>query len=629
MFPQIFGKYVLEREIASGGMAHVYLATLRGAVGFQKRLVVKQIRPELASDPGFVARFVEEAKTTVGLNHPNIVPVYELGVEQGVYYIALEFCEGITLGDLLTATGPLDAEEGAYLGVETCRALDYAHRRAKVVHRDVTPRNVLIDEEGAVRLIDFGIAAPVRSDGETVEAFGSPGHMPPEQLKGEVVPATDVFAVAALLLEAWSGRPPFRRATAKASHEAVMKERPAAPSRYDERLTELDTVIGLAVDPDARKRPADAEELAKPLRDFLRRSDRREVERRLGRRVRLARREAAGSVASIPDLERPQGDGRVPTLPDGSTQTFAANQEIEIWTRRVDGVAPEDGDVDQLLDGATPQPTPVTPVARPSTPGPEAETGPATRRIESEGTPKMPAAALKGGDELAHADSEDKHEPSGELDSALQRDASETKSSPSFVWLLAALVGVGALLFVLSRVFAGDEQSGQVPASRDVPSASLQSSGVAAGNQSAAPQPSGQPSLSAEPTASASAPRGSSSAPENSAPTSARVAGSAPPPQIPEPSGTQSVAAPVKSAPSEVQDATLNLTSMPPSQVSVGGRARGTTPIMGLKLAPGAYLVVFTNPTLGERVPAQIQLKAGQSKRVHVDFTGATPRVIQ
>ncbi|MEZ4372808.1 MAG: protein kinase [Polyangiaceae bacterium] len=621
MFPQIFGKYVLEREIASGGMAHVYLATLRGAVGFQKRLVVKQIRPELASDPGFVARFVEEAKTTVGLNHPNIVPVYELGVEQGVYYISLEFCEGITLGDLLSATGPLDAEEGAYLGMETCHALDYAHRRAKVVHRDVTPRNVLIDEEGAVRLIDFGIAAPVRSDGETVEAFGSPGHMPPEQLKGEVVPATDVFAVGALLLEAWSGRAPFRRATAKASHEAVMNERPAAPSTYHGRLAELDAVIALAVDPDADKRPADAEELAKPLRDFLRRSDRREVERRLGRRVRLARRKAAGSVASIPDLDRPQGDGRVPTLPDGSTQTFAAHQEIEIWTRRLDGVAPEDGDVDQLLGDATPQPTPVTPVARPSAPGPAAETGPATRRIEAA------SDTLAGGEELAGPDSDEKHELSGELAGALQRDAAESKTTPSYVWVLAALLGVAGVVFVVFRFVIHDTQDGQVPASRDVPSAAPQPlvTGGKIAQQADAAGPSAEVSATGP---SASAPPGA--VPVNSAPASARLASTAPPPQVPLPSGTSSVAAPVKSAPSEaVQDATLNLTSTPPSQVSVGGRARGSTPVMGLKLAPGAYLVVFTNPALGERVPAQIQLKPGQTKRVHVDFTGATPRVIQ
>src|SRR5881394_2075111 len=121
-------------------MAVVYLATLRGAGGFEKRLVIKQIRAELASDDAFLRRFVTEAKTAVELSHPNIVPVYELGVEQGVYYIAMEFCEGLTLSEVLAETGPLSPEEGAYLGVEVCRALDYAHRRARIVHRDVTPR---------------------------------------------------------------------------------------------------------------------------------------------------------------------------------------------------------------------------------------------------------------------------------------------------------------------------------------------------------------------------------------------------------------------------------------------------------------------------------------------------------
>src|SRR5688572_28280869 len=230
MFPQIFGKYVLERELASGGMARVYLATLRGAVGFEKRLVVKQIRPELSVDEAFVRRFVEEAKIAVELSHPNIVPVYELGVELGIYYIAMELCEGLTLTEILMETGPLDPAEGAYVGIEICRALDYAHRRGGIVHRDVTPRNVLLDEEGAVRLIDFGIAAPHTGTrvNERVEVFGSPGHMAPEQIRGErLTPATDVFAVGALLIEAWTGRPPFRRSSFEASAEALNEPLPA------------------------------------------------------------------------------------------------------------------------------------------------------------------------------------------------------------------------------------------------------------------------------------------------------------------------------------------------------------------------------------------------------------------
>src|SRR6516165_8243649 len=230
MYPQVFGKYVLERELARGGMARVVLATLRGAGGFEKKLVVKQIRDELACDDEFVHRFVLEAKTTVNLAHPNIVPVYELGVELGTYFLAMEFVEGASLSELLraddraTAAAPLEErdapraglgpEEVAYVGVEVCRALDYAHRRMNVVHRDVTPRNVMVDEEGQVKVIDFGIAAPVATAPSGHGVFGSPGHMPPEQMEGkELTPAADVFAVGVLLMELWSGKPPFRRRT--------------------------------------------------------------------------------------------------------------------------------------------------------------------------------------------------------------------------------------------------------------------------------------------------------------------------------------------------------------------------------------------------------------------------------
>src|SRR3954471_13776632 len=117
MYPQPCGKYVLERELSRGGMARVILATLRGAGGFEKKLVVKQIRDELAFDDEFITRFVEEAKTTVALSHPNIVPVYELGVELGTYYLAMEFVEGLSVTELLGACAregkKLSPEEGA------------------------------------------------------------------------------------------------------------------------------------------------------------------------------------------------------------------------------------------------------------------------------------------------------------------------------------------------------------------------------------------------------------------------------------------------------------------------------------------------------------------------------------
>jgi len=369
MFPQIFGKYVLERELASGGMARVYLATLRGAVGFEKRLVVKQIRPELASDPAFVRRFVEEAKTAVELSHANIVPVYELGVEQGVYYIAMELCAGLTLSDVLADAGKLSAEEGAYLGSEICRALDYAHRRAGIVHRDVTPRNVLIDEEGAVRLIDFGIAAPVTvANGAHPEVFGSPGHMPPEQLAGgALTPAADVFAVAVLLVEVWTGRPPFRRSSSRESEKALAVPVPSLADT-DPALAPLAEHVARGLELDPGKRLAQAELFARPLRDFLRPLDSVDVARKLGERVRRAEQRAERALArglpatpsSRPTSDRPSQ----PYTAGAPTRTFAAREEVIEWTRRLDSTPP-------------PEPTEDDPSTRPllSPPPDEPSTG--------------------------------------------------------------------------------------------------------------------------------------------------------------------------------------------------------------------------------------------------------------
>ena len=336
MYPQIFGKYVLERELARGGMARVVLATLRGAGGFEKKLVVKQIRDDLAFDQEWVRRFVDEAKTTVSLSHPNIVPVYELGVEQGTYFLAMELVEGATVAELLKTGGPLTPEEGAYVGVEVCRALDYAHRRMEVVHRDVTPRNVMIDEEGQVKVIDFGIAAPSHTPSDAAargrlhEVFGSPGHMPPEQLAGAALgPSTDLFAVAVMLMETWSGRPTFRRKTQAESMEAMRAPHPL-PSAIDIRLLPLDDVLSRAMSLDPVARPQQAEELGRALRKFLSGTDTADLARAVGERVRAARARAAEQRAEASEASvRP----RSPSAGELGTRTFAARREVKAWSR--------------------------------------------------------------------------------------------------------------------------------------------------------------------------------------------------------------------------------------------------------------------------------------------------------
>ncbi|MBI3205044.1 MAG: protein kinase [Myxococcales bacterium] len=398
MYPQLFGKYVLEREIAAGGMAKVLVATLRGAVGFEKRLVVKQIRPELASDEAFVRRFVEEAKTAVELGHPNIVPVYELGVEQGVYYIAMEFCEGVTLSEVLNETGTLSPEEGAYLGIEICRALDYAHRRASIVHRDVTPRNVMLDEEGAVRIIDFGIAAPVTLPDAGVqrsELFGTPGHMAPEQIAGDALtPATDVFAVGALLIEAWTGQPPFRRRTAADCLKALGD----VPPRVGELVPELEPLSDLmqaAIAPKPADRPQSAELLARPLREFVKTADLGDVSRRIGTRVRRVRRKLLASSpwllgvaeAEPQPLENVLVTRRAPSI--GDTQTFAVRNDLVEWTRKLPSVPPPP-------DDAVVEPAPASEAmsTRPIASAVQEEPPPATASAERRPEPRRAARPL-------------------------------------------------------------------------------------------------------------------------------------------------------------------------------------------------------------------------------------------
>ena len=596
MFPQIFGKYVLEREIAAGGMARVYLATLRGAVGFEKRLVVKQIRTELASDDAFVTRFVEEAKTAVELSHPNIVPVYELGVEQGVYYIAMELCEGLTLSEVLAETGPLGPAEGAYVGAEICRALDYAHRRAHIVHRDVTPRNVLIDDEGAVRLIDFGIAAPVTraDDPSRTEVFGSPGHMPPEQLHGaELTPATDVFAVGVLLIEAWTGYPPFRRATAQESEHALFNV-PAPIDRHNPALSPISALIAASIALDARERPTAAEHLARPLREFLKSEDSGDIARRLGERVRRARRRSRSSSPWLPGeggssphelSTRPLNAGSVPggaknspsNAPGSSpvTRTFAARDEVEVWTRRLSS-AP-----------AAMLPTPAA--------------TPRSRERAALAAAAAEAAKVAAAAEAAKAAAVDDggREPSGISSSKHSR---APRSNTGLTLLLAAS---GAFVGVAFAV-APRAKSPSVVAPTFVQT------------------PVRAPTTSVPVTAA-------------QAPESVAVL----PPKAPTPSTSRLVpvraidssngraAAPASSAETE-QFGLLKLTADPRAVVEVSGphfQRTAQSPIIGLKVPIGRYQVVFRNDTWGAPLGAQVVVVAGVSRSVHADFRLTEPAI--
>jgi serine/threonine protein kinase len=328
-----FGKYLLDEELARGGMSRVFRARLRGPGGFEKQLVVKQILPELAQDPAFVELFVREAKTLVQMSHPNLVPVYELGVIDGVYFLAMEWVEGATVAELLEA-GPLSEALVAQIGAQIAEALDYAHERFQIIHRDVTPRNIIVDAAGHARLLDFGIAAPVEHTGKG-ELFGSPGYMAPEQARGaELSPASDLFALGSVLYEALSGKPawPVTR-VAGGFHASEI-----APPPLTAAEPALAHVVSQLLEREPARRPARASEVADALRTWLAERHPRGVRSELA--ARAARANAARAALPRP-LSQPPPTGSSGRI---EVRSIAVSPELsELLSRateRIERVSP-------------------------------------------------------------------------------------------------------------------------------------------------------------------------------------------------------------------------------------------------------------------------------------------------
>jgi serine/threonine-protein kinase len=216
--PRSFGKYRLIASLGQGGMANVYLAVVLGPAGFNKLLVVKALREDvLGSSDEFVQMFLDEARLSARLNHPNIVQTYEIGEADGRYFIAMEYLEGQPLRVAQRRLGQegLPLDENLRIIAETARGLHYAHElkgldgeALEVVHRDVSPQNVFLTYDGQVKLLDFGIAKARDAEHLTKVGVikGKLDYIAPEQIRGEVIDRrADVFALGAMLWEAASG----------------------------------------------------------------------------------------------------------------------------------------------------------------------------------------------------------------------------------------------------------------------------------------------------------------------------------------------------------------------------------------------------------------------------------------
>ncbi|MGN6258841.1 MAG: protein kinase domain-containing protein [Solirubrobacterales bacterium] len=250
-------RYRVLRRIGSGGMADVWLAE---DTHLQRQVALKVLHSRFLQDQSFVARFQREAESAAGLQHPNIVAVFDRGQDDGVNYIAMRYVEGPTLKELIERG--LTPEAAVGLVRQVLEGARFAHRNG-IVHRDLKPQNVIVDEEGKAVVTDFGIArAGVSEITQTGSVMGTPQYLSPEQAQGfEVTPVSDLYSVGVILYEALTGRVPFEGESAVAVAMKQVSETPQRPSSINPRVSPaLDAVVmrALEKEPGQRFQSADA-----------------------------------------------------------------------------------------------------------------------------------------------------------------------------------------------------------------------------------------------------------------------------------------------------------------------------------------------------------------------------------
>jgi beta-lactam-binding protein with PASTA domain len=259
------GRYRLERRIGAGGMADVYLAQDET---LNRRVAIKILADRYTQDDGFVERFRREATAAAGLNHPNIVSIYDRGEAEGTYYIAREYIEGPTLKEEITSRAPLPEAEAVGYAQQALQALEFAHRRG-VIHRDIKPHNMMVTPDGLLKVTDFGIARAANQV-EMTEAgsiVGTAQYLSPEQARGQNVgPQSDIYSLGVVLYELLTGEVPFGGSSAVEIAMKQVNEQPVPPSQKNRLISPaLEQVVMRALAKDSSLRFRSAREMADEL----------------------------------------------------------------------------------------------------------------------------------------------------------------------------------------------------------------------------------------------------------------------------------------------------------------------------------------------------------------------------
>lgn len=276
----VFGKYEIQHRLAIGGMGEVFYSLQRGVPGFERPVILKSLLPELAAQEGFIDQFLDEARVAATLNHPNVVSIFEVGQWNGTYYLAMEYIRGRNLAQILRKTIEQDLRIPVLVAVRIVRdaalGLDHAHRATdgtgsplNIVHRDISPQNIMVRDDGLTKVVDFGIArASNRATRTATGALkGKLAYMAPEQvLAGDVGPWADQFALGVVLWELLTHRRLFKAERDIDVVKKVLEEPLLPPSTALSTIpAELDAVVMRMLERNATKRFSSCAEVAHAL----------------------------------------------------------------------------------------------------------------------------------------------------------------------------------------------------------------------------------------------------------------------------------------------------------------------------------------------------------------------------
>lgn len=282
------GKYRLIRKIAQGGMAEIFLANQTGPVGFNKTLVIKRILPHLAEDPKFVDMFLDEARIAAQFNHPNVVQIFDLGEVDEQYFIAMEYIDGYDLAQVAERASEFGRNVPppvvARVIADALKGLNYAHtfkdpttgEPLNLVHRDISPHNILVNKDGGAKIVDFGVAKAKTSSVKTQTGAvkGKFSYMAPEQIAGEELDGrVDLFAMGITLFELATGRRPFGSDNDLMALTAIINDPPPRPSEIEDGFPDdLEHIILKALEKDRDDRYPTALDMQRDLETYLQRT---------------------------------------------------------------------------------------------------------------------------------------------------------------------------------------------------------------------------------------------------------------------------------------------------------------------------------------------------------------------